>query len=245
MDRLVPRPNSASACNRSSIQQPPAVQPEPQAASQAIMVTKQMLHGRRTTSLKAIYEAIHGPAGTTAEFCSRLQPEQSTAATSSAAGATSSTHHSAIMATKQMQHGRRTTSLKGIYEAIHGPDGTTAEFCSRLQPEQSSAATSGAAGTTSSQPSDNSHQTDAAWTQNDQSEGHLRSHPWTGWYHGQILLPPATRAVYSSHQRCSRSHKQLAPLSPTGLEAYSSQLSDNGHQTDAAWTQDDQSEGHL
>ncbi|KAH8360899.1 hypothetical protein KR200_009541 [Drosophila serrata] len=162
IDQLVPQPNSASACNQSSLQQPPAVQPEPQAASQAIMAIKQMLHGRRTTSLKAIYEAIHGPAGTTTEFCFRLQPEQSTAATSDAAGATSTSPHShqrgwsrtaasqAIMATIQMQHGRRTTSLKAIYEAIHGPTGTTAEFCSRLQPEQSSAATSGAAGTTSS-----------------------------------------------------------------------------------------------
>ncbi|KAH8381049.1 hypothetical protein KR200_007710 [Drosophila serrata] len=106
-----------------------------------------MQQGRRTTSLKGIYEVIHGPAGTTAEFCSRLQPEQSSAATSGAAGTTSSSHHShqrgwrrtaasqAIMATKQMQQGRRATSLKAIYEAIHGPAGTTAEFCSRLQPE--------------------------------------------------------------------------------------------------------------
>ncbi|KAH8376158.1 hypothetical protein KR200_009138 [Drosophila serrata] len=149
------------------------------------MATLPMQHGRRTTSLKAIYEAIHGPAGTTAECCFRLQPEQSTAATSGAAGATTSSHHShqrgwrrtaasqAIMATIQMQQGRRTTSLKGIYEAIHGPAGTTTEFCFRLQPEQSTAATSGAAGATSSQPSDYSHQTDAAWTQGDQSEGHL------------------------------------------------------------------------
>ncbi|KAH8361232.1 hypothetical protein KR200_007686 [Drosophila serrata] len=117
------------------------------AARQSIVATKQMQHGRRTSSLKAIYEAIHGPASPMTEFCFRLQPERSTAATSGAAGATSSSHHShqrdwrrtaasqAIMATKQMQHGRRTIILKAIYEAIHGPAGTTTEFCFRLQPE--------------------------------------------------------------------------------------------------------------
>jgi len=38
------------------------------AASQAIVATQQMQQGRRTASLKASYEAIHGTAGTTAEF---------------------------------------------------------------------------------------------------------------------------------------------------------------------------------
>ncbi|XP_017042037.1 inhibitor of growth protein 3 [Drosophila ficusphila] len=41
------------------------------AASQAIVATQQMQQGRRTASLKASYEAIHGTAGTTAEFWSQ------------------------------------------------------------------------------------------------------------------------------------------------------------------------------
>ncbi|KAH8245484.1 hypothetical protein KR032_010881 [Drosophila birchii] len=75
------------------------------AASQAIVATQQMQQGRRTASLKASYEAIHGAAGTTAEFWSQagqsgLQQPGGAAvaagtalATSGAAGATSSSHH--------------------------------------------------------------------------------------------------------------------------------------------------------
>ncbi|KAH8237732.1 hypothetical protein KR038_009688 [Drosophila bunnanda] len=88
------------------------------AASQAIVATQQMQQGRRTASLKASYEAIHGAAGTTAEFWSQAgqsglqQPGGAPAvaagtalANSAAAGATSSSHHSHHSQTHHTSHG--------------------------------------------------------------------------------------------------------------------------------------------
>ncbi|XP_017015613.2 inhibitor of growth protein 3 [Drosophila takahashii] len=73
------------------------------AASQAIVATQQMQQGRRTASLKASYEAIHGTAGTTAEFWSQagqsgLQPAAAGSVTVSAgtaltSGTSSGSHH--------------------------------------------------------------------------------------------------------------------------------------------------------
>ncbi|XP_017074265.1 inhibitor of growth protein 3 [Drosophila eugracilis] len=89
------------------------------AASQAIMATQQMQQGRRTASLKASYEAIHGTAGTTAEFWTQAGQsglQQSTAgtvtvaagtalATGGATGSSSGSHHSHHSQSHHSNHG--------------------------------------------------------------------------------------------------------------------------------------------
>ncbi|XP_022234179.2 inhibitor of growth protein 3 isoform X2 [Drosophila obscura] len=84
------------------------------AASQAIVATQQMQQGRRTASLKASYEAIHG-AGTTADFWSTagqgtlqtggaaVGTAQSTLVTAGAVGGAASHHHHQQQQQQQQQ----------------------------------------------------------------------------------------------------------------------------------------------
>ena len=94
-----------------------------------------------TPSMGAVLNPSTAAVGTNSAVTYNLQQLSGSASTAIAAAASQ-----AIVATQQMQQGRRTASLKASYEAIHGAGGGPTEFW--ISRDLASAAAASAVGLT-------------------------------------------------------------------------------------------------